>query len=172
MLADEGVPLACEGDIHGAVGQYMLQLLTGQPTHNTDWLDPVDDHSVVFTHCGSGSFSLAHKPEEIRLDSVRLMGLGVCALFTSKPGPVTMVNINTSPDGYQCALLEGEAVEAEMVFPGNPVRVQFEKPVKDLTDWIHESGLGHHWMVGYGHVGDHIRSWAKIVGPAFKLVEP
>lgn len=172
MLADEGVPLACEGDIHGAVGQYMLQLLTGQPTHNTDWLDPVDDHSVVFTHCGSGSFSLAHKPEEIRLGSVRLMGQGVCALFTAKPGPVTMVNINTSPDGYQCALLEGEAVEAEMVFPGNPVRVQFEKSVKQLIEWIDESGLGHHWMVGYGHVGDDIRSWAKVVGAGLSLVEP
>ena len=37
LLADEGVPLACEGDVHGAVGQLMLTLLTGQPTHNTDW---------------------------------------------------------------------------------------------------------------------------------------
>ena len=66
LLADEGVPLACEGDVHGAVGQLMLTLLTGQPTHNTDWLDPLDEDTVVFTHCGSGSFSLAEKPEEIQ----------------------------------------------------------------------------------------------------------
>jgi L-fucose isomerase-like protein len=172
LLADEGVPLACEGDVHGAVGQYMLHLLTGQPTHNTDWLDPVDEHSVVFTHCGSGSFSLAEKPREIRLGSVRLMGQGVCALFTSKPGPVTLVNINAGPDGYQCALLEGQAVPTEMVFPGNPLRVRFRQPVKELIPWIHEAGLGHHWMAGYGVVGEEIRAMSRIVGGSLKLVEP
>ena len=57
--------LACEGDVNGAVGQLMLTLLTGQPTHNTDWLDPLDDGTVVFTHCGSGSFSLAEQPSDI-----------------------------------------------------------------------------------------------------------
>lgn len=172
LLADEGIPLACEGDIHGAVGQYLMQLLTGEPTHNTDWLDPMDEESVIFTHCGSGSFSLAEKPGDIRLGSVRLMGQGVCALFTARPGPVTMVNINTQPAGYQCALLEGEALEAEMVFPGNPVRVRFEPPVGDLIEWIHEEGLGHHWMIGYGHVSDEVRAWAKIVGNGLRLVEP
>jgi hypothetical protein len=27
-------------------------------THNTDWLEPLEDGTVVFTHCGSGSFLL------------------------------------------------------------------------------------------------------------------
>jgi len=173
LLADEGIPLACEGDVHGAIGQYMLQLLTGGPTHNTDWLDPLDGGSVVFTHCGSGSFSLAEKPGKIRLGSVRLMGRGACALFTARPGPVTLVNINARPDGYQCAVLEGEAVPTEMVFPGNPVRVRFESPVSELIEWIHEHGLGHHWMIGYGHVAAELRAWARIVGPSlrFKIAE-
>ncbi|OGV71767.1 MAG: hypothetical protein A3K19_06825 [Lentisphaerae bacterium RIFOXYB12_FULL_65_16] len=171
-LADESIPLACEGDVHGAVGQYMLQLLTGQPTHNTDWLDPVDGDSVVFTHCGSGSFTLAEKPSDIRLASVRLMGQGACALFTAKPGPVTLVNINACGDAYQCALLEGEAVPTEMVFPGNPVRVRFATPVKSLTAWVHDAGLGHHWMIGYGHVGAAVRAWSSIAGPGLRLLAP
>lgn len=172
LLADEGVPMACEGDVHGAAGQYMLQLLTGQPTHNTDWLEPLDDESVIFTHCGSGSFSLAEKRDSIKLGSVRLMNQGVCALFTAKPGPVTLININTHPQGYQCALLEGEALSTEMVFPGNPVRVRFGNPVKELITCIHDAGLGHHWMIGYGHVGAAVRAWAKIAGPALRLMEP
>jgi len=172
LLADEGIPLACEGDVHGAVGQYMLQLLTGSPTHNTDWLDPVDNESVVFTHCGAGSFSLAERPEEIRLGSVRLMGQGVCALFTARPGPVTLVNLNACADGYQCAVLEGEALPAEMVFPGNPVRVRFGRPVPELVDWIHERGLGHHWMIGCGRVADEIRAWARLAGRRLHLTAP
>jgi len=171
LLADEGVPLACEGDVNGAVGQLVLQLLTAGPTHSTDWMNPLEDGSVVFTHCGSGSFSLAHHPEQITLSDVRLMGQGVCALFTTKPGPVTLLSLNATPGGYQCALLEGQSLPTGMVFPGNPVRVRFERPTAELIDWIHSEGIGHHWMIGHAHVGREVRDWANIAGPALTLLE-
>lgn len=171
LLADEGVPMGCEGDANGAVGQLLLTLLTGQPTHNTDWLEPLEDGSVVLTHCGSGSFSLAQSPELVQLASVRLMGQGVCALFPAKPGPMTLVNLLPRGDGYQLALLEGEALVTEMVFPGNPLRVRFACPTPQLIEWIHAQGIGHHWMAGYGHVGAEIRQWARIAGPDLRLVE-
>ena len=172
LLADEGVPLACEGDVHGALGQLMLTLLTGEPTHNTDWLDPLDNDTVVFSHCGSGSFTLAEKPSEIQLAPVRLMNQGVCTLFSARPGAVTLVNIIPRDSGYQIALLEGEAVSTPMVFPGNPLRVGFGRPIAQLIEWIHDEGIGHHWMAGYGHVGEELRQWAKIVGPGLRLVSP
>jgi len=172
LLADQGVPLACEGDVNGAVGQLLLQLLSGRPTHNTDWLNPLADGTVIFTHCGSGSFALAEKQSDITLADVRLMGQGVCALFPAKPGPVTLVSLIATAGGYQVALLEGEAQSASMVFPGNPVRVQFAQGTGDLIDWIHETGIGHHWMIGYGHVGAEVRAWATLAGPSLTLVEP
>lgn len=172
LLAEAGVPLACEGDVNGAVGQVMLQLLTGRPTHNTDWLNPLDDGSVVFTHCGSGSFSLAERPRDITLADVRLMGQGVCALFPARPGPVTLLSLLATPAGYQVALLEGEALPTAMVFPGNPVRVAFAQPTRDLIAWIHEEGIGHHWMIGYGHVGSQVRAWAAMAEAGLRLVAP
>jgi len=170
LLADKGIPMACEGDVHGAIGQLMLSLLTDQPTHNTDWLEPMEDGTVIFTHCGAGSFSLAARKSDVSLSSVRLMGQGVCALFPAKPGPVTLIGFVAQPAGYQCALLEGEALDAEMVFPGNPVRVRFDRPTSQIIDWIHEQGIGHHWMIGYGHLGAHIRDWANIIGDELRLV--
>jgi L-fucose isomerase-like protein len=170
LLADEGIPLACEGDVNGAVGQLMLTLLTGQPTHNTDWLDPLEDGSVVFSHCGAGSFSLAEKAADVTLAPVRLMERGVCALFPAKPGPVTLVNLMPWQSGYQLAILEGEAVSTDMVFPGNPLRVRFNCPIGRLIAWIHDEGVGHHWMAGYGRVGDELRAWAKIAGPSVRVV--
>lgn len=164
LLADQGIPLACEGDVNGAVGQLMLTLLTGTPTHSTDWLDPLEDETVVFSHCGSGSFSLAEKQADIQLTPVRLMDQGVCAIFPARPGPVTLLNLMTKPDGYQLALLEGEAVRTEMVFPGNPVRVRFSQPLPEVMEWIFSEGIGHHWMIGYGHVGAEVHAWTKIVG--------
>ncbi|MHC4562271.1 MAG: hypothetical protein ACYS8X_05800 [Planctomycetota bacterium] len=172
LLADEGIPLGCEGDVNGAVAQLMLTRLTGGPTHNTDWLEPLEDGSIVFTHCGSGSFTLAENAGDITLDSVRLMGQGVCALFPARPGPVTMVNLIPFGGGYQLALLEGEALSTDMVFPGNPLRVRFEPSTPELIDWIHAEGVGHHWMAGYGSVGRELRHWVKLAGPSLRLVEP
>ena len=170
LLAEEGVPLGCEGDVNGAVGQLMLTLLTGQPTHNTDWLEPLEDDSVVFTHCGSGSLALAENPADITLAPVRLMERGVCALFPARPGPVTLVSLLPCGDKYQLAVLEGEAVSTSMVFPGNPLRVRFGCPAERLIAWIHDEGIGHHWMAGYGHMREEIRQWAKIIGPGMHLV--
>jgi L-fucose isomerase-like protein len=171
LLADEGVPLACEGDVNGAVGQLLLYLLTGEPTHHADWLEPLPDGTVVFTHCGSGSLSLAEQPREVVLGPVRLREQGVCALFPARPGPVTLVSLIPYRAGYQCALLEGEALSTEMVFPGNPVRVRFAQPPEALIQWIFEQGIGHHWAIGYGHVGAEIRQWARMCGEGLRLIE-
>jgi len=170
LLADEGIPLGCEGDVNGAVGQLILTLLSGQPTHNTDWLEPLPDGSVVLTHCGSGSFTLAEKKEDITLAPVRLMGQGVCALFPAKPGPVTLLSLLPVGNQYQCAMLEGEALHTDMVFPGNPLRVRFSQPTDRIIEWIHEEGVGHHWMAGYGHLGPQIRDWSNILGPDLRLL--
>jgi L-fucose isomerase-like protein len=172
LLADQGIPLGCEGDINGVVGQLILTLLTGRPTHNTDWLEPLPDGTVILTHCGSGSFSLAEKSSDITIASVRLMGQGACALFPARPGPVTLVSLIPVGNSYQCAVLEGEALPTEMVFPGNPLRVKFNHPTPQIIDWIHEEGIGHHWMAGYGHVAGVIRHWAALAGSALKLIEP
>ena len=100
------------------------------------------------------------------------MDKGVCALFPAKPGPVTLVSLLPRGDEYQVAVLEGEAVSTPMVFPGNPLRAHFRCPAGRLIAWIYDEGIGHHWMAGYGHVGDEIRQWAKIVGAGVRVVPP
>lgn len=170
LLADEGIPIACEGDINGAVGMLILQSLTGKPTHNTDWLDPLPDGTVIFTHCGASSYSLADKKNEIKLAKVRLTNQGVCSLFPAKPGPVTLISLLPKGNGYQLAVLEGEALPTDMVFPGNPLRVKFSSPVEKIIDWIFAEGIGHHWIAGYGHVVGEIKNLAGIIGKDLELI--
>ncbi|MCX6992083.1 MAG: hypothetical protein NT011_02955 [Kiritimatiellaeota bacterium] len=170
LLADEGILIGCEGDVNGVVGMLMLTLLTGQPVHNTDWLDPMTDESVVFSHCGSGSYALAERQKDITLAPVRLANQGVCSLFPAKVGPVTLINLMPSGDGYQLAVLEGEALATDMVFPGNPLRVKFQPPVREIIAWIHDEGIGHHWMAGYGHVAAELNDWAAITGRGLRLI--
>lgn len=163
LLGEEGIPIACEGDVNGAVGMVMLTQLSGAPIHNTDLLDPVGEE-LVLSHCGSGGFSLAADVRQINLAPVRLMNRGLCCLFTAKPGPVTLLNITATLSGYRLAVLHGQAVETEMVFPGNPLRVRFQGKVADTLAWIAAEGLGHHWMAAYGDWRASLRDLAVMTG--------
>jgi len=165
LLGEEGIPVACEGDVNGALGMLMLTWLSGQPTHNTDLLNPIpEDNSIVFSHCGSGGFSLAQEPRKITLAPVRLMDQGLCCIFPAKPGPVTLINIVPTMDGYQMALLLGTAVETDMIFPGNPLRVRFGAPYQDILRWIVEEGIGHHWIAAYGDWSAELSHLMDMVG--------
>jgi len=165
LLAEQGFPVACEGDVNGALGMLILTSLTGQPVHNTDLLDPIPaDNAIVFSHCGNGAFSLAARREAITLGPVRLMNSGVCSLFPARSGEVTLLNIVPSLEGYRLALIYGQALETDMVFPGNPLRVQFQSPYPDILRWIVEHGLGHHWMGAYGDLRQALIDLAAILG--------
>lgn len=170
LLADEGIPIGCEGDVNSTVGMLILTLLTGQPAHNTDWLEALPDGSVVFAHCGSGSYALAEHRRDITLAPVRLANQGVCALFPARPGPVTLISLLPRAAGYQMAVMEGAALSTDMVFPGNPLRVKFSQPVEQVMDWIFREGIGHHWVAGYGHVGHVLQDLAAIIGPGLRYL--
>lgn len=164
LLSEEGIPIACEGDINGALGMMILNLLSSEPIHNTDLLNPIpEDNAIIFSHCGSGGFSLAKHKDDITLAPVRLMDRGLCCMFTAKPGDVTLLNIIPTLDGYKMAVVEGTAIETDMVFPGNPLKVQFKSNYRHILAWIANEGLGHHWMAGYGLLKQEISDLAKMI---------
>jgi len=153
LLSEDGVVAACEGDVNSALAMLILYELTGSPVHNTDLLAVYEeDNSILFSHCGSGGFSLAERREDINLGPVRLAHKGVCVLFPSKPGKVTLVNLVGRKDTYRMCVVSGQAVHTEMIFPGNPIRVRIPVDVKEFLEIIAEEGFGHHWMIGYGDV--------------------
>lgn len=171
LLGEEGIPVACEGDVNGALGMMILNWLSSEPTHNTDLLNPIpEDNAIVFSHCGSGGFSLANDNSEITLAPVRLMDRGLCCLFTAKPGPVTLVNIVPTMDSYEMAVMEGMALETDMVFPGNPLKVRFELDYREVLSWIGDEGLGHHWMAAYGSFRQELADLADVVGCKFESI--
>jgi len=108
LLGEEGIPGSCEGDVNSLVAMIILHLLTGIPVHNTDLLAVyLGDNSIVFSHCGSGAFSLAEEKKKINLSPVRLANKGVCVLFPAKPGKVTLVNLVGRKDTYRMWSLPG-----------------------------------------------------------------
>jgi len=165
LLGEEGIPGSCEGDMNSLIAMVILYSLTGVPLHNTDLLAIYpEDNTIVFSHCGSGAFSLAESKEKVSLSPVRLANRGVSVLFPAKPGKVTLVNLVGRKDTYRMCIIEGEAVKTEMVFAGNPVRVKFPIPVNKFLEIVAENGFGHHWMIGYGEVKEELKDFCKLVG--------
>jgi len=153
LLAEEGIVGGCEGDVNNTVTMKILYNLTGEPIHNTDLLypDPITQ-TILFSHCGSGGFSIANDPAQIQLSPVRLLNQGVCALFPARVGVVTLVNLVGRRGTFRMSAITGEAIKCGMEFPGNPLKVRFQRSLEDLNEEIASKGIGHHWMAGYGDV--------------------
>jgi L-fucose isomerase-like protein len=165
VLADEGIVIGCEGDMNSTAAMLILSRLTGEPVHNTDPLGvDREENSIVFSHCGSGSPSLAESRDKIELGHVRLAGEGCCVLFPGKPGRVTLVNLVGRKGTYRMGVFTGLAVPTKMVFAGNPTKIVLDGGVDRFLEVVAREGLGHHWMVGYGDVTGELRELADLVG--------
>jgi len=134
------------------------------PCDQTDLGVDLEEGSIVFSHCGSGSTTLAESADAVEIANVRLMHKGVCVLFPGKPGPVTLVNLVGRRGTYRMGVAFGEAVSTDMVFAGNPTKVVLEGGARNYLDVIAREGLGHHWMIGYGDVRKTLRSFCEHIG--------
>lgn len=163
ILAEEGIVASCEGDVTNALTMKLLYELSEKPVNNTDllYLDE-EKNTILFAHCGSSGFSIAGG--EIELAPVRLAETGVCSRFVAMPGKVTAVNICGHGEQFRMAVMVGDAIPCGMEFPGNPVVIQYEKPVEQINEEIMANGIGHHWMVGYGDFRKELQSFCKIKG--------
>jgi len=104
---------------------------------------------------------LAAKKEEITLDSVRLMGQGVVSVYPARPGEITIANLCGRKGSYRLTYGVGRAVDAEMVFPGIPVKFQLPCTSKVFLRKTAEFGTGHHWMAAYGNLGRPLEQLGK-----------
>ncbi len=161
LLAEEGIVGSCEGDVTNALTMKMMYELSEKPINNTDLLY-IDDaaNTILFAHCGSSGFSIAEG--DVELAPVRLAETGVCTKFLVKPGTVTAVNICGHGEDLRLSFMVGEAVPCGMEFPGNPVKIKFDKPVSQINREIMENGIGHHWMVAYGDFSKELTHFCKI----------
>jgi len=162
ILSEEGIVCGCEGDVNNTVSMKILYELSGMPVHNTDLLYPDSElNTILFSHCGSGGFSIASSYNDINFGPVRLADTGVCSLFPAKPGKVTLVNIVGRKGTFRMSVITGEAIQCGMEFPGNPLKVKFERDVNEINRIIANEGIGHHWMAGYGDLAKELEYFCR-----------
>jgi L-fucose isomerase-like protein len=163
-LNEEGTPTGCEGDVNSSLNMLILSQLSDRPVHFGEML-AIDEaeNTVVTSHCGCGSPSLADENGFI-LHPVRLANDGVCIRYAARPGPVTFVNLVGRKGNYRMCAFQGQAVPTGMVFEGNPLKFVMQTPFRDIWRDIAEHGFGHHWMTVYAHVVPVLDEFCRLVG--------
>jgi L-fucose isomerase-like protein len=112
-LTGEGLPLACETDIHGAVTSAMLQAaaMNTAPTFFADLTirHPEDENAELLWHCGPFPSALADEKESCKVGKHRILPAGApgCGEWKIKGGDVTIARFDGDHGDY--SLLIGEA---------------------------------------------------------------
>jgi L-fucose isomerase-like protein len=114
LLTDEGVPVTCETDIHGALGALMLQEATGRASAvffaDLTIRHPSDDNAELLWHCGPFPASLAAEGCPKRLSPHYIhpqqpLGVGEWEL---RGGPITLARFDGDNGRYQLFLGHAE----------------------------------------------------------------
>jgi L-fucose isomerase-like protein len=169
-LDEDGIPAACEVDIHGTLSMHLLALAAGRASALADWNNRHYKRKNVFSawHCGVFPPSFTKKKgvmsyHKIVADTVGAENAAGTVELETDPGPVTLARVTESADGaWKLLICEGDVVKAEGSTFGGNAWVE----VKDL-DVLYGALLRdfpHHTAIVPGHVGRILETAAYFLG--------
>ncbi len=160
MLAEMGIPCACETDVLGAISAALLQAATlgREPIFFADITvrHAQEDNTELFWHCGPFPVALAHPNAK---PSIAPAGQGA---FELKNGAVTICRFDAMDSDYTFFTGEGEAVDGPAK-GGTYVWVK----VKDWEKWEEKLVFGpyiHHVAGAYGNYSQILCEACKYIG--------
>lgn len=167
-LGGEGVPCACEADLHGAVSARILQELGEGPAFLADWVDCAPDGTAAFWHCGLAPAQMAGEPPRAAVHSNRKMPL--LREFALKAGTATVARLTSARNRPALAAARCEAVSAPRPFGGTCGVFKFARPAREVFDRAVRAGMEHHFALVYGDVVSECAALAAEAGlPFFSL---
>jgi len=171
-LNDMGIGAGCEGDLHSTILLRLLYVLGGRAALNGDFLRLIPDkNQIVFSHCGAGALSLACSKKDISLHASIETQDGIGVFFpVEDEGEVTALNLIGSRAGYRLAVLTGQVRKGEAIYEGNPMRIEFDKPVYEILATAVQYGAGHHWNIVYGNYVEDFRYLCRFLNIDFNLL--
>lgn len=165
LMAEDGVPAACERDVFGAISLWLARHLTGKPGYLADLVAVDDDGSLVFWHCGSAAASLCRPGAVPHVAVHPNRRVAATWEFPLAPGEVTVARLSLSPQGTpRLTWWEGMGLDGPLLYHGNTLRVQGPLPGREILDRIFALGVEHHHVLAYGRLGAHLGALARLAG--------
>jgi L-fucose isomerase-like protein len=111
LLADEGIPVTCEGDIHGLITGMMIHRVTGAHPFFADFINAAGS-DIWFSSCGFIPFSLTEGDIVLQQQIHEIGEEGVTCSAAPRTGPVTIARLEEDGSGgYRMHLADGDAQE-------------------------------------------------------------
>ncbi len=169
-MTRSGVPVACEGDVYGALAMLIVTLLSGSDAFFCDLISFEERGDTgLFWHCGAAPTSLCRGDctPVLRKHSIIDGGdrKGLAVDFPLKPGPVTVLRIGETRDGtgFRMLLIRGEALATDQLLHGTPLTVRFQRPARELAETLVASGFEHHYVLCHGDIAPELRELADLL---------
>ena len=170
MMMENGVMVACEGDVGGLVMMQLMHDLTGRAPVQMEWgqFDAANNALFLLGHgiaspedvAEPSGVTLTRAPEEWGFE-----GAGVNWEFVLKPGPVTLGHFVSTPHGWRMLISEGESLGAPCL-PCDEIHalVRVASPVREYLKELIELGVTHHAIVVHGQIVRELELAAKVMG--------
>ncbi|MGI6561494.1 MAG: L-fucose/L-arabinose isomerase family protein [Clostridia bacterium] len=188
-FAKQGIPIACETDIYGALSEYILACATGLPPtlldiNNTVPLDMYNtfvkgkyDYELrelfMGFHCGNTSACFVNKPvmsyqlimhRLLEGDKEPYMSRG-CLDGSLKAGPVTLFRLQSSSDcKLKSYMAHGEILDVDPCSFGGIGIIGVKEMPRFYRHVLLEKQFPHHSAVGFAHAGKTLFDAMKLLG--------
>jgi len=170
LLQSEGLILACEGDIDGALSMIAHKALGAETPFLFDFSQvDFEQDFALFWHCGVAPCNLWDGSCNRSLDTYFAGGKGVTADFVLKSGQLSVLRMDSARGAYRMFLQQAKAVPMEKLLKGTYMKAVFDRPVKEVLDLVLDNGLAHHSSVVYGTYIRPLQIVAKLKG--WKVIE-
>lgn len=159
-LQDDGVNVAPEGDVNGAVTMELLHRLTGNVPFFTD-ISAVDAEASTLTlwHYG-GAPSLTRSLGEVRFGAD-----GRELEFTLRAGPAVLARLGYSRGEYRLLIVEVEVLDERLTLRRAAAAVRtLRTPADAVVERLLSDGWEHHVSLVHGAAGEALRAFGKMAG--------
>ena len=158
LLTDDGIPVVCETDIHGAITAVMTQAATmnTKPQFFADITirHHKEENKEMLWHCGAFPYSMAKDKEKAYAGEHWILpskAFGTC-MWEIENGDITIARFDGDHGEYSMFIGEAKAVDGPMT-GGSYAWIE----VKDWPEWEHKLVKGpyiHHISGIYGKYAD------------------
>lgn len=162
MMGEKLMPSACEVDVAGSIGMYVLALASQKPSALLDWNNNFakDRNKVVCTHCSN--YPKSFFENEIEIGSLDILGtvLGQEDTFGAvkgkvAPGNMTYFRISTDDGRGTIKSYLGEGVITDDPYGMDGGIAVCEIPnLQKLMKYMCKNGFEHHVGMVRGHVAE------------------
>jgi len=158
-LTEEGIPVACETDVHGAITSILVEAAanTGQPSFFADLTirHPDNSNGELLWHCGPFSHCLKDEQAQTSVDPQGRAGWPI------QGGPVTLVRFDGDHGEYSLFWGRAQGIDGPETF-GTYLWVE----VNDWPRWERELIYGpyvHHVVGIHGDISAELREFCRYV---------